>query len=576
MSQDPLIGQTLAEYRVDGVLGRGGMGVVYAAEDTALGIPVALKTIDRGLARDEAFVRRFRAEARSMARASSPHIVRVMALRETEEAVFIVMERVDGGTIWDVIHAPRPAGQAGVPWAEAWPLVQQMLSALQAAHAVGVVHRDIKPRNVMLDNAGTIKITDFGLAKVYADATGEQTVTQAVAGTLLYMSPEQVRGEKRLDGRSDLFSLGLTIYEMLAGRLPFDRDAGEFAVMQAIVAADFKPPSHWGADIPREVEGILMRALAGKKEDRPDSADAFCDALAAATPAGMETRTLRPLAARRGSTSDATRTVAAVAAPAADPTRRPLWVAGGAAGLVALVVAAFLLWPRADPTPPDPVTIDGPDATVTVAVPDDSSAAVPAGPVAGGEAVIQPQPVQPQPVPQQQVPTQTVQPPPQQQVVQPRPQPVAPPPVQQPGYVSVVPKPGLSYTVNGSPAAAPVALGPGRYTVVCTAGGLTATQTVRVTAGQTVSSECHATPLLVNVVATTDGPPAWAQVSLDGSPAGQTPTRLELAPGRHRVSIQRAGFEVLTGTQTVDNPPRFTAGAPAPARLVFQMRATGG
>ena len=283
---DPLIGIRVGEYHIRRVLGRGGMGVVYEAEDTALGIPVALKSISAAFARDATFVRRFRTEARAMARVASPHIVRVMALRETEHGLFIVMEYVDGGDFY------ARMAEGPMPWRALWPFLRQMLLGLEAAHAVGVVHRDIKPRNVLLTRDGTIKLTDFGLARLQAD--GEATVTQAVAGTLAYMSPEQIRALPTLDGRSDLFSLGLTAYEALAGRLPFDRSTGEFTVMRAIVDEPFPLPMAFDADVPPAVAGALMRALEKDPDQRYASAAEMREALAAAGDDEEPTRTRVP------------------------------------------------------------------------------------------------------------------------------------------------------------------------------------------------------------------------------------------------------------------------------------------
>ncbi len=340
---DPLIGARVGEYQIEGVLGRGGMGVVYRAEDTALGIPVALKSITAGMTTDVSFVRRFRTEARAMARVASPHIVRVMALRETEHGLFIVMEYVDGGSLHD-----RMAG-GPMPWETLWPLLRQMLLGLEAAHTVGVVHRDIKPRNVLLTTDDTVKLTDFGLARLQSD--GDATRTQAVAGTLAYMSPEQVRSLPTLDHRSDLFSLGLTAYEALVGRLPFDRDGGDFTMMRAIVEESFPPPTDFSDRVTPAVAAALMRSLEKDPDRRYGSAAEMREALAAAgdDPTPTLTRVPRaPLAAATPAGDDA-------AAPVSRPGRRvsPALLGGGALALLALVAlgwgltrpAAFALEP---------------------------------------------------------------------------------------------------------------------------------------------------------------------------------------------------------------------------------------
>ena len=284
---DPLLGARVGEYHIQRVLGRGGMGVVYQAEDTALGIPVALKSITAGMTTDAAFVRRFRTEARAMARVASPHIVRVMALRETEHGLFIVMEYVDGGSLHDrMANGP-------MAWETLWPLLRQMLLGLEAAHTVGVVHRDIKPRNVLLTTDDTVKLTDFGLARL---SDSDATRTQAVAGTLAYMSPEQVRSLPTLDHRSDLFSLGLTAYEALVGRLPFDRDGGDFTMMRAIVEESFPPPTDFSDRVTASVAAALMRSLEKDPAARYQSAAEMREALAAAgdDPTPTLTRVPRP------------------------------------------------------------------------------------------------------------------------------------------------------------------------------------------------------------------------------------------------------------------------------------------
>lgn len=271
--QDPAIGKEVDGYRVLDVLGRGGMGVVYKAEDVALSRDVALKRIDPALANDETFLRRFRSEARALARIDSPHIVSVHALRKTDLGLLIVMEYVDGGTLKDRIVAE---GAMDVP--DALPIIDQMLAALEDAHGAGVVHRDIKPHNIMLTQAGGVKVTDFGLAKVYRP-DDQKTVTQGVYGTLNYMSPEQVQGLGQVDQRSDIYSLGMTIYEMLAGRLPFDDDSREFALMRTIVEEKLPPPNRFRPDLPPPLVELISRTLEKDPDQRFQSAAAMRRAL---------------------------------------------------------------------------------------------------------------------------------------------------------------------------------------------------------------------------------------------------------------------------------------------------------
>ena len=163
------------------------------------------------------------------------------------------MEYVDGGTVNDLLDSGPLA------WPRAFPIIEQMLTALEHAHSVDVIHRDIKPSNIMLSGQGVVKVTDFGLAKM--NQGSEATVTQGIAGTLFYMSPEQVKGASDLDFRSDLYSMGITIYKMLCGRLPYDPDAAGYDIMRAIVEDDVPRPSTFKRDVPGSVEDVLMKAL---------------------------------------------------------------------------------------------------------------------------------------------------------------------------------------------------------------------------------------------------------------------------------------------------------------------------
>ena len=183
---DAVIGREVDGYRIEGVLGRGGMGVVYQGEDVALSRPVALKRINPSQAHREQFLRRFRSEAKALARIDSPYIVSIYALRDTDIGLLIVMEYVDGGTLKDrVENGPMPPD-------EAIPILRQILQAFRDAHGAGVIHRDIKPQNIMLTAEGTVKITDFGIAKLRRPDSGETVTQGGQGGTLKYMSPEQI------------------------------------------------------------------------------------------------------------------------------------------------------------------------------------------------------------------------------------------------------------------------------------------------------------------------------------------------------------------------------------------------
>jgi len=288
--KDPIVGKKIDGYRIREVLGRGGMGVVYKAEDVALSRTVAIKRINPDLARDETFLQRFRSEARALARIDSSYIVTVHALRQTDVGLFIVMECVDGGTVKDLIQ------EGPLSWQRALPIIKQMLEALKHAHRAGVIHRDIKPHNIMLTANETVKVTDFGLARVHR--TGSQrTVTQGIYGTLDYMSPEQVQGRSDLDHRSDLYSLGMTIYEMLAGDLPFKDDSSEFTKMRMIVEDDLPRPDQFRPRIPEELSKLIAKALEKNPEDRFQSAGDMRKALETfeAKHGGLSSHTASPV-----------------------------------------------------------------------------------------------------------------------------------------------------------------------------------------------------------------------------------------------------------------------------------------
>ncbi len=267
------IGTTVDGYRIVDVIGRGGMGTVYKAVDEALDKTVALKMMAPRLAEDSTFLARFKAEAKALARLDAPGIVRVLALRETEDGLFIVMEHVDGPTLDAILrrHAPLDI-------AEALPLIRQMLKAIAHAHDAGVLHRDLKPSNILLTDDGQVKMTDFGLAKIQASGS-DLTSTHETAGTLHYMSPEQIRGLRNVDARSDLFALGLILYEMLAGRLPFDRTASNYAIQRAIVEEPFPPLATIADDVPDALAALVDRLLAKDPDDRFPDAHAALEAL---------------------------------------------------------------------------------------------------------------------------------------------------------------------------------------------------------------------------------------------------------------------------------------------------------
>ncbi|HVY60233.1 MAG TPA: serine/threonine-protein kinase, partial [Planctomycetota bacterium] len=217
LSRD-LIGQKVGDYRIDALLGEGGMGVVYRGVHESLGQIVAIKMLHPTLMEDEKIKSRFLREAQALARLNHPNIVRLISFLDREDTYFIVMEFIEGQTI-DKIMAQK--GIIPSPDAAEW--YTQVLAAMHYAHSLGIIHRDIKPSNIcILNQQNIVKVLDFGTAKML----GAQRLTQEgmTLGTLIYMSPEQICG-RELDHRSDIYSLGVTLYEMVTGKLPhYDDD----------------------------------------------------------------------------------------------------------------------------------------------------------------------------------------------------------------------------------------------------------------------------------------------------------------------------------------------------------------
>jgi len=269
-----MIGKTLLHYTIIEKLGEGGMGEVYRARDTKLGRDVAIKILPEDMYRDPERRKRFAREARVIAALNHPNIVTIHSVEEFEDRPFLTMELVKGKTLRDSIT--EQGMSLGVFFSVAVPLVDAVCSA----HAQGITHRDLKPANVMLNDEGRLKVLDFGLAKLFQESTGpedDRTVgadvdTQAgrILGTVSYMSPEQVEG-KPLDGRSDIFSLGIVFYEMLTGRRPFAGDSNASTISS--ILRD-NPPSvtEIKETLPRHLGRIVRRCLAKDPDRRYQSA----------------------------------------------------------------------------------------------------------------------------------------------------------------------------------------------------------------------------------------------------------------------------------------------------------------
>jgi eukaryotic-like serine/threonine-protein kinase len=265
-------GSVLANrYRIEARIGSGGMAEVYRGFDPVLNRTVAIKVLLAQFARDSSFVARFRREAQAAARLNHPNIVGVYDTGADGETQFIVMEFIEGRTLADFLSAGRRLTPV-----QAAEVAQKICGALAAAHAQGVIHRDIKPGNVMVTRDGTVKVMDFGIARI---SSGVETApqTSAVLGTASYLSPEQAQGAP-VDARTDIYSLGTVLYEMLVGRPPFTGDS-PVAIAYKQVNEPAVPPSQLNPDVPPRLDAVVMRALSKNPANRYQSALEFSEDL---------------------------------------------------------------------------------------------------------------------------------------------------------------------------------------------------------------------------------------------------------------------------------------------------------
>src|ERR687885_1841955 len=287
-------------YKILRKLGAGGMANVYLAEDQELGRRVAIKILNERHANDEQFVERFRREAKNAAGLSHANIVSIFDRGEAEGTYYIAMEYLDGRSLKEMITKRGPA-----PINVAVEYARQILAALRFAHRTGLVHRDIKPHNVLVDSEGRLKVTDFGIAR---SGTSQMTEEGSIIGTAQYLSPEQAKGAP-VDQRSDLYSVGVVLYELLTGVVPFTGDTPVEIAMKHLSAMPEPPSSHRG-EIPRELDKIVMRALAKDPHERYQTAEEMEGDLARVAGGGTVSR----------ATEEAATAIISRPPPAAAPT----------------------------------------------------------------------------------------------------------------------------------------------------------------------------------------------------------------------------------------------------------------
>ncbi|HEY2935795.1 MAG TPA: Stk1 family PASTA domain-containing Ser/Thr kinase, partial [Gaiellaceae bacterium] len=269
-------------YRIVRKLGTGGMANVYLAEDQELGRRVAIKILDDRHASDDQFVERFRREAKNAAGLNHPNIVSIYDRGEAEGTYYIAMEYLDGRSLKELIVSRGPA-----PINVAIDYARQILAALRFAHRNSIVHRDIKPHNVLVDSDGRLKVTDFGIARAGAS---EMTEAGSIIGTAQYLSPEQAKGTT-VDHRSDIYSVGVVLFELVTGRVPFTGDTAVEIAMRHLSSVP-EPPSALREDVPHELDMVILRALAKDPDDRYQTAEemeAELDRVSRGLPVSQET-----------------------------------------------------------------------------------------------------------------------------------------------------------------------------------------------------------------------------------------------------------------------------------------------
>ncbi len=334
-----LVGRTLGQYRIVEQIGLGGMATVYKAYQPALDRYVAIKTLPAYYAHEPGFAERFTREARAVAKLTHPHVLPIYDFGQEDGLSYIVMQYVDAGTLKNMMGQP-------IKLMIVADIIQQLAGALDYAHEQGIIHRDVKPSNVLMDRRRWVLLSDFGLAKM-VEGSAQLTGSGVGVGTPAYMAPEQGQGLK-VDQRADIYSLGITLYEMVTGRVPFEAET-PMAIVVKHITESLPLPRTLNSDLPESVEQIIIKALAKNPEDRYETAGKMDAALRKAV-AGMDTAVAGAVEAPTVLDEEgATQVVSSPVTPSAPSRKRfPIWlVAVVGVFLLILLIGFFALIRRA-------------------------------------------------------------------------------------------------------------------------------------------------------------------------------------------------------------------------------------
>lgn len=330
------VGSIIGDYEVTGILGAGGMGKVYKVRNMISDRVEAMKVLLPDLAHEQDLADRFLREIKVQASLEHPNIASLHTAVRVDNQLLMLMEFVEGVTLEQKLAA------GPLPPAQAVDYVMQALLALDYAHAHGVIHRDIKPANMLVTPAGVVKLMDFGIAKAAADR--KLTMTGTTMGSLYYMSPEQIQGSATLDARSDLYSMGVALYELVTGKRPFDGDS-QFSIMSSHLQGTPVPPLTLDPTLPRTLNDIILLSVAKDPSARFQTAGAFRNALTNVAPAAAQVTLPLPNNALPNKPLPNNAHENVPAASAKSPSRRGLWMGLGAVAALAVLVAAVALGP---------------------------------------------------------------------------------------------------------------------------------------------------------------------------------------------------------------------------------------